>query len=112
MKKLILLTVLIISTADAFGQTKTNDTSKNAPVITTTAFRVKYDDVFKRNSDGSYTTLHPVQINGDIIGSGASFPPGTSFGGVDVAAYAGHDILIDTVNKVVIIRRFLDRRLR
>ena len=112
MKKLILLIALAITSIGAFGQAKTNDTSKNTPVTTNTAFRVKYDYVFKRNSDGSYTAQFPVQINGDIIGSGASFPPGTSFGGIDIAAYAGHDILIDTVNRVVIIRRFLDRRLR
>ena len=109
MKKLILLAVLVVGTVTAFGQTKTKttDTAKNAPVTTNTAFRVKYDYVFKRNSDGSYTTQYPVQINGDIIGSGLSFPPGTSFGGVDVAAHAGHDLLIDTGKKVVIIRRFL-----
>jgi len=107
MKKLILLTVLIVGTVTAFGQARTKDTSKNTPVTTNTAFRVKYDYVFKRNSDGSYTTQYPVQINGDIIGSGTSFPPGTPFGGVDVAAHAGHDLLIDTVRRVVIIRRFL-----
>lgn len=111
MKKIILLIVLAITTIGAFGQTKTktNDTANNTPITTNTAFKVKYDYVFKRNSDGSYSTLYPVQINGDMIGSGASFPPGTSFGGVDVAAHAGHDIMIDTVRKVVIIRKFLDR---
>jgi hypothetical protein len=105
------LIVLAIATIGAFGQSKTqtDDTSKNAPVRTNTAFRVHYDYVFKRNTDGSYSTLYPVQINGDIIGSGASFPAGTSFGGVDVAAYAGHDIMIDTIKRVVIIRRFLNR---
>lgn len=111
MKKLIFLISLTAITVTAFGQSKikTNDTTKDTPTTTNTAFRVKYDYVFKRNTDGSYSTLHPVQINGDIIGSGASFPAGTSFGGVDVAAYAGHDLLIDTVNKVVIIRKFLNR---
>jgi len=109
MKKLILLAVLTITVIGAFGQSKTNtkDTSKNAPVATNTAFKVHYDYVFKRNTDGSYSALYPVQINGDIIGSGASFPAGTSFGGIDVAAYAGHDLMIDTVKRVVIIRKFL-----
>lgn len=109
MKKLISVIVLATVTVGAFGQTKTktNDTSKNTPVTTNTAFRVKYDYVFKRNSDGSYTTLYPVQVNGDIIGSGVSFQAGTPFGGVDVAAHAGHDLLIDTVKRVVIIRQFL-----
>lgn len=101
--------VLVVTTLGALGQikTKTKDTTKNTPVTTNTAFRVRYDYVFKRNTDGSYTTLYPVQVNGDIIGSGASFPPGTSFGGIDVAAYAGHYLLIDTVKRVVIIRKFL-----
>ena len=98
---------LTVTAAGVFGQTKTNDTSKNTSVTTNTAFKVKYDYVFKRNTDGSYSTLYPVQINGDIIGSGASFPPGTSFGGIDVTAYAGHYLLIDTVKRVVIIRKFL-----
>ncbi|MBS1523003.1 MAG: hypothetical protein JST50_18525 [Bacteroidetes bacterium] len=109
MKKLILLIVLMIAIVSAFGQTKTitKDTSKSDFVTTNTAFRVNYDYVFKRNTDGSYSTLFPVQVNGDMIGSGASFPPGTSFGGVDVTAYAGHDLMIDTVRRVVIIRKFL-----
>ena len=109
MKKLILLIVLATATIGAFGQfkTKTEDTSKNAPVTTNTAFKVHYDYVFKRNTDGSYTTQYPVQINGDIIGSGSSFSAGTSFGGVDVSTYAGHDLMIDTVRSVVIIRKFL-----
>ena len=109
MRRIILSVVFAMVAIGAFGQTKTktNDTSKNSPVTTNTAFKVKYDYVFKRNSDGSYTTLYPVQVNGDIIGSGVSFQPGTPFGGVDVTAHAGHDLLIDTVKRVVIIRQFL-----
>ena len=57
MKKIFLLIVLTLVTIGAFGQTKTNDSAKNAPVTTTTAFKVKYDYVFKLNTDGSYTTL-------------------------------------------------------
>lgn len=111
MKKLTLVIALALANVWAFSQTKTknSDTAKNAPVTTTTAFRVNYDYVFKRNTDGSYSPLHPVQINGEMMGSGASFPVGTPFGGVDVGAYAGHDLLIDTVRGVVIIRKFLNR---
>jgi len=109
MKRIILSAILTLSTVLAFGQSKAKakDTSANTPTITNTAFKVNYDYVFKRNSDGSYSALFPVQVNGDIIGSGIPFTQGTPFGGVDVAAHAGHDLLIDTVKGVVIIRKFL-----
>jgi hypothetical protein len=109
MKRIILSIILTISTILAFGQSKakTKDTAANIPTITNTAFKVRYDYVFKRNSDGTYSALYPVQVNGDIIGSGIPFAQGTPFGGVDVAAHAGHDLLIDTVKGVIIIRKFL-----
>ncbi|MDO3625229.1 hypothetical protein [Mucilaginibacter sp. BT774] len=67
MKRLILSIVLSMAAVLAFGQSKakTKDTSRNIPTTTNTAFRVKFNDVFKRNTDGSYSTLYPVQINGD-----------------------------------------------
>gem|GEM_PF-975021 len=109
MKRIFLSAILTLSTVLVFGQSKAKnkDTSTNTPTITNTAFKVNYDYVFKRNSDGSYSALFPVQVNGDIIGSGIPFTQGTPFGGVDVAAHAGHDLLIDTVKGVVIIRKFL-----
>lgn len=106
MKKLILLACFAIAANCAFGQkkTKTNDTVNNAPVLSTTAFRVSFDKVFQRNSDGSFSALKTVQVNGDIIGSGLKFTRGTRFGGMDVATYEGHDLLIDTVKNVVYLR--------
>ena len=88
----------------AFSQTKSKpkDSTKNAP--SGAPYRVKYDQVFTRNSDGSYSPIKTVQINGEIMGSDVPFKAGTSFGGVDVAAMAGHDLLIDTVKNIVIIR--------
>ncbi|MDB5142725.1 MAG: hypothetical protein JWQ66_1438 [Mucilaginibacter sp.] len=107
MKKLIVIIALIITADHAFSQTKpkTTDTARNAPVTSTTAFRVSFDKVFKRNSDGSFSPLQPVQINGDIMGSDVPFTRGTTFGGVDVASYAEHDLLIDTVKHLIIIRK-------
>ena len=111
MKSVILSIVLTIAAISVFGQSKakTKDTSTNTPTTINTAFKVRYDYVFKRNSDGTYSALYPVQVNGDIIGSGIPFAQGTPFGGIDVAAHAGSDLLIDTVKGVVIIRKFLDR---
>ena len=83
------------------------DTTKTATGNTSTAFKVHFDYVFKRNGDGSLMTMHPVQINGEIIGSGLTFDPGTKYGGVNIGAYQGHDLLIDTVRNVVLIRKVL-----
>lgn len=107
MKKLILIAALALSANGAFSQTKakTTDTAKSPSVTRTASFRVRYDQVFKRNDDGSFSAIQPVQINGETIGSGLPFTRGTTFGGVDVAAHEGHDLLIDTIKSVVIIRK-------
>jgi hypothetical protein len=107
MKKLILIIALAITAHYCFGQTtkKAIDTAKNDPVPSAAARRVTYDQVFKRNSDGSFSAIRPVQINGENIGSDVPFTRGKTFGGVDVAGYAEHDLLIDTIGGVVIIRK-------
>ncbi|MDB5026240.1 MAG: hypothetical protein JWP78_3995 [Mucilaginibacter sp.] len=107
MKNLILIAALASSVNCAFSQSrpKTTDTAKNQSVTRAVSFRVSYDQVFKRNTDGSFSAIQPVQINGETVGSGLAFFRGTTFGGVDVAAYEGHDLLIDTLKGVVIIRK-------
>jgi ABC-type glycerol-3-phosphate transport system substrate-binding protein len=107
MKKLILIATLALSANFAFSQTKpkTTDTAKSQSVTRTTSFRMRYDQVFKRNTDGSFSALQPVQINGETVGSGLAFTRGTTFGGVDIATYEGHDLLVDTLKGVVIIRK-------
>jgi hypothetical protein len=107
MKKFILIIALAIAANCAIGQTtrKAIDTAKNDPVPSSTAHRVTYEQVFKRNTDGSFSAIRPVQINGENIGSDIPFTRGTTFGGVDVAGYADHDLLIDTVGRLVVIRK-------
>jgi hypothetical protein len=107
MKKLILIIALAVTTNCAFSQTtrKAIDTGKNDPVPSATAHRVTYDQVFKRNFDGSFSAIRPVQINGEHLGSDIPFTRGKTFGGVDLAGYADHDLLIDTARGVVIIRK-------
>lgn len=41
---------------------------------------------FQHNSDGSWSPVHPVTINGVTMGPGVAFREGVSFGGVDLAA--------------------------
>ena len=107
MKKFILIIALAIAADCAFGQTtkKAIDTAKNDPVPSSTARRVTFDQVFKRNFDGSFSAIRPVQINGENLGSDIPFTRGKTFGGVDLAGYAEHDLLIDTSRGVIIIRK-------
>jgi len=85
MKNLFLIIILAIVSNCAFGQAKTKakttDTAQRAPATVSTAFRAKFDDVFKRNNDGSFSPIKPVQINGIVMGSDVPFNSGTTFGG-------------------------------
>lgn len=106
-----MLIAILASLADgAFCQTKSridNVVVKNTAVTSTSAFKVSFDYVFKRNFDGTFSPNFPVQVNGEIMGAGAPFTRIQAFGGVNVGAYEGHSILIDTIGKVVLIRKFL-----
>jgi hypothetical protein len=111
MKKLMLVTLLALMAGGAFCQSKskTTDTVKatNTETISPTAFKVSYDYLFKRNFDGTFSPNFPIQVNGEIMGAGAPFTKIQAFGGINVGAYEGHSILIDTIGKVVLIRKFL-----
>lgn len=109
MKKLILIPVLILFVEVAFSQsqTKTKDTGKHTPIQSTTAFRMHYEDLFRRNASGAITPMQPLQINGEMVSTAMKIAPGIKYGGIDVASYAGHDMLVDTLGGVVIIRKFL-----
>ena len=110
MKKLILIALLALLADGAFCQTKSridNNVDKNTAVTSPTAFKVSFDYLFTRNFDGTFSPNFPVQINGEIMGPGAPFTKVQAFGGINVGAYEGHDVMIDTIKKVVIIRKFL-----
>jgi hypothetical protein len=106
MKKLIILILLTFWVGSVFSQTKpkTTDTAKDT-IARTSPFRVNFDKIFRRNTDGSFSPMHPVQINGEYMGTGVPFIRGTYFGGVDIGSYSGHDMLIDTIKDVIIIRK-------
>jgi hypothetical protein len=105
MKKLTLLIVITLFANLAFSQTKTDSTLKLSSNTNNTAFRVKFEEVFINNGNGSFTPKYRTQIGGVTMGpGGVAFGQGVSFGGVDIASYKGHDLLIDTLKGVVIIR--------
>jgi hypothetical protein len=108
MKNILLVIVLCLCTVVAFGQskTKTTDTAKNTSV-STTAFKMHYDDLFKHNADGSTSPIRPLEINGEMVGTDTKIVNGLKYGGIVLSAYPGHDMLVDTQRSVVIIRQVI-----
>ena len=105
MKKLLLSIALIMSASFAFCQTKTDSPKTSVSNVSNTAFRVKFDDLFISNPNGSVTPKYRTQVGGVTMGpGGVAFQSGVSMGGLDIAANKGHDMLIDTVKGIVIIR--------
>jgi hypothetical protein len=109
MKTIILIAALSLPAMAAYSQTKPSsaDSAKASVVSSSTAFKMRFDQVFKRNTDGSYSPIRPIQINGEAVNTGVFITPGVSYGGVDVAAFQGHYLLVDTIRDVYIIRKFL-----
>lgn len=55
--------------------------------------RVRFDEVFQQNPDGSYSPRGKVIFSGVTMGGpGVSFTQGVAIGGFDVAAHAGCDL--------------------
>jgi hypothetical protein len=109
MKKLILLLALAAFANCAFSQAKTKkpDTAKDTLVNTATSFKMHYDDLFKRNADDSISPIQQLMINGEMVPTSTKIANGVTYGGIDLSAYTGHDMLVDTARGVVIIRKFL-----
>jgi len=108
MKTILLAIVLCLCATVVFGQskTKTIDTVKNT-TASKTAFKMHYDDLFRHNADGTISPKQILQINGEMVNTDTKIAAGTKYGGVDLSAYTGHDMLVDTLRGVVIIRQVI-----
>jgi len=106
MKNILLLMILSLFAAPAFSQPRQKDTAKKNAAAPS-PFRMHYDDLFKRNADNTVSPVQLLQVNGEMVNTAARIAPGIKYGGIDIAAYAGHDVLVDTLRGVVIIRQFL-----
>jgi hypothetical protein len=104
MKKIVLLLALVLCATAVFGQSKGagKDTTASA-----TAFKMSYDDLFRHNADNSVSPKQPLMINGELVNTDTKITNGVKYGGVYVASFAGHDMIVDTAKGLVIIRRFL-----
>lgn len=103
------MAALSMPAMSAFCQSKLSptDSAKAATVSPSTVFKMRFDQVFKRNTDGTFSPVMPIQINGEAVNTSVAITPGISYGGVDVTAFQGHELLVDTIRGVYIIRKFL-----
>jgi hypothetical protein len=112
MKKIILALALAATVNCAFSQAKTDKDSKEAsfnqlPAIPRGPMVAKFDQIFKTNDNGSISPIYVVQVGGVTMSPGVSFTPGVSMGGVDIASYKGHDLLVDTAKGVIVLKGIL-----
>ena len=70
--------------------------------------RVKFDQVFQVNANGSVTPRTRVQIGGVTMGPGVAFGGGVSFSGVDIASKRGKDIEVEQQGDIVVIKGFYE----
>lgn len=103
MKKIVLTSLVALIGYLGYGQSKI-DSAQKATQQSKTAFRVSFETVFKTNTDGSISPKYQTQVGGVIMGPGVAMNNGVSMGGFDVQMYRGHDLSIDTLKGVVIIR--------
>lgn len=54
--------------------------------------RVRFNEIFTTNTDGSYSPKLPVDINGTQMTPGATFGGGVQFGGFTFGQLAGRDL--------------------
>lgn len=99
--------IFVCFSVPAFSQSKQNtkDTSKN--IAAPSPFRMHYDDLFRKNPDGSTSPVQPLMINGEMVPTSTKLQNGVKYGGLDLLGNSGHDALVDTLRGVVIVRKFL-----
>ena len=66
--------------------------AQTSPPATLKSLNLSCSD-FKQNTNGSWSPLHTVQIGPASIGTGVSFSPGVSFGGVNLAVLLNTECL-------------------
>jgi len=106
MKKLLLATLFSFAVSLGFAQTNDIQAKKDTLQLKNerSIIRARFDQIFKENENGSFTPIYTTNVNGTIMTPGVSFSPGVSFGGLDLSTLKGHDLAIDTVKGVVIIK--------
>ena len=71
--------------------------------------RLRFDEVFKRNADGSLTPRMIIRLGGLTFGPGVSFGPGIEFGGVNIYKYQTNDIGAIEENGTLVIKGFYSK---
>lgn len=105
--KALITALLTFSTIIAVGQTKPKPSTDTTSSVTSTSFRMHFDDLFRHNADNSISPILPLEINGEMVNTATKIANGVKYGGIEIMRFAGHDALVDTLHGMVIIRKFL-----
>ncbi len=68
--------------------------------------RMKFEDVFHTNANGSVSPKQPVKFGGISMNPGVMFTRGVVFNGIDIASYIGRDLEAEIVNNTIVISTF------
>ena len=69
--------------------------------------KYKFHEIFRENPNGSLTPKITINVGGTAtFGSGVTFSPGVSFGGVNFFNYKGLDIEAEEKKGVLVIKGF------
>lgn len=70
---------------------------------------VKFDEVFRKNDDGSLTPpLRQIKVGGAKFGQGVTLNPGANFAGIDFHQYIDHYLDVEEEGGVLIIKRIIE----
>lgn len=106
MKTVLLIAFFVLFAFAAFAQTKSKtDTTKTG--VAPSPFRMHFDDLFKKNPDGSTSPVQQLMINGEMIPTSTKLANGIKYGGLDIMGNTGRDLLVDTLKGVVIVHGFV-----
>jgi len=104
MKTVLLVAFFALFAVCASAQTKSKtDTTQPVP----SPFRMHFDDLFQKNPDDSTSPKQQLMINGEMVPTSTKLKNGVKYGGLDIMANSGRDLLVDTARGVVIVRGFV-----
>jgi len=108
MKTIFLAAVFAVAATGACAQSKNKaaDTAKSNAATAPGPFRMHFNQLFRQNADASYSPVQPLMINGEMVPTSTRLKNGLKYGGLDLMANSGRDLLVDTLRGVVIVHGF------
>lgn len=66
--------------------------------------KLNFEAVFKKNEDNTISPKQKVRISNIEISPNALIKKGIAVGGIDIAAFEGHDLQVETDGDILVIK--------